>query len=136
MAKPEEVHFSGVWYALVVLAAIFTLPLPGAWGAHARTWAAFALGLFVGAEAASPGVKQDYAGTMTHWMYLRVRQNWLRALIGLWLAGLVWWRLDHWLGLAFLAWLPYHFSGNGPGPVDRVLTWLGARFGRRINTAP
>ena len=136
MTNPEEQHFSIVWlqvFALAILATV--LGLFPASHRLAVALGTIAFGMFIGAEQAAGAVAPGLAGTMTAFAYLKIGRNWQRVLVGVWLAALIWWLVNRWLGYAFLAFLPYHYAGTGKaGPVDRFLTWAGHRFGVSIRT--
>lgn len=140
MAKTEGKHFSFVWYALIIGAVICSLPfdvigwLPW-WTQVAHTDALLMFGMFLGAELSAPDAAEDTAGTMTNWIYSRVHEKLWRVLIGIWLAGLIIWRIELYLGLLFLAWLPIHYSREGIiGPVDKAIRWIGKRLGIKLRT--
>ena len=128
MTQPEGKHFALDWYIVVSLAVLASLPLEFLgwthWSVISTGVALFAMGMFVGGETASKDLPPEIAGTMTHFMYLRIAQNWLRVLIGVWLSALIGWRLNIWLGGAFMLWLPWHYSGMGPGIVDRFAQFI------------
>jgi hypothetical protein len=140
MTKPEGRHFSAVWYALIIGAVLSTLPidvlglwLP--WTGIARALAMLAFGMFLGAEFSAPDVQEGEAGTMTNWIYSRVHETFWRISIGVWLSLLIAWRINPWLGLVFLAWLPIHYWRAGvAGPMDRLLRWIARRFGITVRT--
>lgn len=140
MPLPEEQHFSRVWYLLVLGAIIVSLPLDllgwwPAWAVHAHLLGGILFGVFLGAEFSAGGSVPGTAGTMTNWTYRKIGQQLWRILFGVWLAALLAWRVDLWLGILFLAWLPIHFTREGkPGPMDKLVHWIGLRFGLNIRT--
>src|SRR5690348_12314633 len=106
MTKPEGKHFSFVWYVLIILAMICSLPLEYSngpqsfwWGMFARHDAFLALGVFLGAETSAPDVQEGEAGTMTNWIYSKVHETFWRISIGVWLSALITWRINLYLGL-------------------------------------
>lgn len=140
MTQPEARHFSFVWYVLIIGAALTSLPLTELglwphWTQVAHDIAVLLFGVFLGAETSARDVREGEAGTMTNWIYSRVHEVFWRIAIGLWLSLLIGWRINLWLGLLFLAWLPIHYWREGvPGPMDRFFRWLGRRFGITLRT--
>ena len=72
---------------------------------------------------------------MTNWIYSKVHETAWRIGIGVWLSVLIMYRINLYLGIVFLLWLPIHYWREGvPGPMDRFFRWLGKRFGITLRT--
>ena len=86
-ANPEGPHFSLVWYVVIGLAILASLPLDLVgwyphWSYIATGISLFAMGMFVGGETGAGDTAPGIEGTMTHFAYVKIAQNWRRVFVG------------------------------------------------------
>lgn len=134
MTNPEVKEFSIVWLQVCALAIITAVLLLQGHHARAVVIGSIAFGMFAAGEQTATTTAPGTAGTMTNFMYLKIGQNWLRILIGAAFSMLIYLTIDHTLGIVFLAWLPWHYAGVGPGPVDWLIHGFFSLFGLNIRT--
>lgn len=114
--RPHK-SFARFWYITYGLCAFLTLPIEWvfpAWPAVAAHLALAGFSAFLGAESVAGGVPEGYDGTKTEFTYWKVSEPWVRFILGVWMALVVWWRLpdpvDAWIGIPLLVWLPVHLT--------------------------
>lgn len=140
MSGPIEPHFSKVWYVSTFNVALLTLPLDllfnwSQWTVFCWFYSVFALGFFLGPEWAAAGVRDGYSGTKTSWMFARVKETWVRVILGVWMAAIMFWRFPEGLffdivAWGFLLWLPFHYAKRGSeGPFWEAVIRLLERAG-------